>query len=339
MVPAPYSVRWTSKLIRRDLKAIAANYTSKVRGIFSRSTDAAVAIPRDDFEDASLLDTERVHDVASVSSPTRCASVEFTSMSISSTDAALASSASSFSSTTADSDANACTEETDACLNDPTTLYSLLSTKLKDLYASRERDLPLSERWLFRGAWLILHMATQQCASNPSHNISKPGSSFVNETALLLEVLRKSTSIWYGTSLISLAEYSFSKPPEIPVSHVSQMSTMPCTKRKNKSSRQDSIFSTVSSTVSDQPPPSVPLALLWYTIFAGASDQLMTVYAAERLINHAWAGKDATAILEVVGNPAKRLPEEDDSELRRRFGYVLHPHHNSLGDDHDAFYI
>ncbi|KAJ4990991.1 hypothetical protein SVAN01_03562 [Stagonosporopsis vannaccii] len=305
MVPAPYNVRWTAQLIRRDLKAIAADFTSRVRNVFLRKADVAASISQDEVEDGLPIDTKDSLDIASTSTaftttaPTSSAPASFTP----------ANSATSFLSTAADSDANAPTEVANSSLDSSTTLYGLLSTKLKDLYASRHRELPLNERWLFRGAWLILDMATQHCASNPSHDdISEPGSSRLSETALVLGVL----------------QHSVAKPLHLPPSRVSQMPAMPHTKHSGQSTRQDSVF----STVSDQPHPSAAPALLWYTIFAGASDQAMTVHAAETLISHAWAEKDATAVLEVVGNPAKRLSEHDESELRRRFGRILHAQHN-----------
>ncbi len=93
------------------------------------------------------------------------------------------------------------------------------------------------------------------------------------------------------------------------------------TKRNEDSSRRDSIFSAVSI----QTPPPVPASLLWYFVVAGASDRTRTVHAAECLISHLWTEKDASALLEVAGNPAKRLCEDDETELRSRLDRMLHP--------------
>lgn len=301
MVPTPYGVRWTAKLIRRDLKGIATDCTNKVRSFFSHTTDTAVAISHDQIEVGFPVDAAHPHDVAPVSPEPSATSI-----------------------TTTDSELEAPREATNSSLYDPTTLYGLLSTKLKELYASRQRDLPLNERWLFRGAWLILHMATQYCASNPNHDILKANSSCVNETPLLLEVLRKSTSRQGRQLLTGFGEHSVSKPIELSTSRVSKVPTMPYTRRSDESRRQDSIFSTVSS----QPPSSVPPALFWYTVFAGALDESETVRAAECLINHIWAEKDAIVFLEEIGNPAKRFSNDDEMEFRRRFGHMSHALHN-----------
>lgn len=172
MTPTPYSVRWTSKLICRDIKSVAARCTRKARGLFSRAvaTDASV----------STFDTVQ-------------AEFDLPMESITSFDDAHAtqecSPAVPFTLGNCDSATPSVSEQGQKTSN---TLYHLLTANLKESYSLRDRDLPMSERWAFRGAWLLLHMATQFCSSNPSYmicsNIPSP-----DEATLLLEVLRKFT--------------------------------------------------------------------------------------------------------------------------------------------------
>ncbi|KAF1345643.1 hypothetical protein EJ07DRAFT_145239, partial [Lizonia empirigonia] len=169
------------------------------------------------------------------------------------------------------------------------TLYSLLTTRLKALYTSRDHDMPLEKRWEFRGAWLLLDMATQCCLSNPSFEILRGGNSVLNESALLLEVLRE-----------------------------------PYSRCHDDPSRRDSGLSYTS--MHSHPSP----ALLWYIILAGATDMTKTICAAECLLGHVWPEQDAAAILEVVGNPAKRLPGEESTELRVKLGHLLYPEYDVL---------
>lgn len=297
MVPSPYGVRWTSRLIYRDLRGIATEFANKARSLFLRTADAAVAVSQDHVEYEPPIDTESRHAVAPLSSEH---STTFT---------------------TADSYAIAATDATERSLEESITLYDLLNTKLKELYASRERDLPLNERWIFRGAWLILNMATQCCASNPSYDILNAGSSSTDESALLLAVLRESPSDHIWLLLTSSKEHSMSIQIELPTSRVSQMPAMPYTKCNDDYNRHDSVFSTLSIT---KPSPTSP-AHLWYIILSGASDRMKTVQAAEFLLNHAWPEKDADAVLKIVGNPAERLSDSDETELRRALGRILYP--------------
>lgn len=213
------------------------------------------------------------------------------------------------------------TEVSQTSQEGPVTLYSLLSQKLKDLCASRGRDLPHIERWIFRGAWLTLHMAIQHCASNPTHDVLNPGSSRSNETALLLEVLRKCNPCLSFQPLTLVEEYSTSTPVKPSASRVSQMPTMPFTKSDATFRRHDSVHDTISM----KHPPNPTSALLWYNIFVGATDRMKTVQAAEHLLEHIPPEKNASAILEIVGNPAKRLSEDDNTGLRKRLGLLLYP--------------
>lgn len=173
MVPSPYSVRWTSKLIYRDFKGLAANCTSKLKSLFSTYTNAPAPGSHTHIEIEPPIESEALHDISWPSS-------------VHSFD----SSADDDSSLIVPADG---TQRSADNLDTVDTLYGLLTTKLKMLYASRERYAPLEERWKFRGAWLLLDMATQCCASNPSFSISRGEHSAADEASLLLQVLREST--------------------------------------------------------------------------------------------------------------------------------------------------
>lgn len=180
MLPTTYDMRWTSKLICRDLKGLAARCTNRARSLLlstSGAPDHAVRkatdtpprtlTPQSEVDNEPPIDIEDFDDAKS-----QCTVPSFSP------------------GTVADSNSTLPTEISQNSLEGPATLCSLLNQKLKDLYTSRERDLPHTERWTFRGAWLMLHVATQYCASNPAHDNFNPGPSHSNETALLLEILR-----------------------------------------------------------------------------------------------------------------------------------------------------
>ncbi|KAJ8112008.1 hypothetical protein OPT61_g5522 [Boeremia exigua] len=309
MVPAPYSVRWTSKLICRDLKNIAANCTSKVKKLFSSSSTPCDQIKAND----ELVDAVNLHDDASTNASISASTNASFISHYSTTPTEVSRATPEVSSTTpevsnATPAVSSATPEVSSATPVPGSIYGLLSTKLAGLYACRVRNQPLNERWTFRGAWLILHLATQYCASNPSYDILEAGSSKVSETALVSKILL----------------YSLSNPLDNPTSCVDAVPSVPDTKHDD-STRHDSLFSTASVHT-----PTAPPALLWYFIWAGATDSTKTVRAAECLLNHLWADKDALALLEVAGNPAKRLSEDEEMELREPLGRMLCPERHVL---------
>ena len=308
-------MRWTSKLICRDLKRLAAKCTNRFRSLLSNTTDAPDHIVRTGNEDTPYATPP--HTEVGIDPPIDAVALPDTSH--------LRAVSSSSSSTSSDSDSTLPTEVSRASLKGPVKLYSFLSQKLKDLYASRERDLPHMERWVFRGAWLILHMATQYCASNPAHDVLNSGSSCSNVTALLLEVIRRFLSFSTYQLLTSLGEYSTSNLVEPSTSRVSQMPTMPFTQSK-ASRRHDSVYDTISMKHLRNPTS----ALLWYTVFLGATDRTKTIQTAEYLLEHVWPENDANAMLEIVGNPAKQLLEDNNTELRKRLGSLLCPEYYAL---------
>jgi hypothetical protein len=89
--------------------------------------------------------------------------------------------------------------------------------------------------------------------------------------------------------------------------------------RGNVHNRHDSIFSTISA----RPASPISQAELWYIVEAGVLDRAKTALAAECLLSHVWNEKDALAMLDVMGDPAKHLSEEEETELRKRLGHAL----------------
>ena len=108
----------------------------------------------------------------------------------------------------------------------------------------------------------------------------------------------------------------------MPTTKISQVPKLPYTNNNDDSTRRDSGY--------DSPPSPPSPAFLWYTVLAGATDHTKTICAAEYLLGHAWPEKDAAVILEVVGNPAKRLSEEESTELRNKLGHLLYPEYDAL---------
>lgn len=319
MVPTPYDMRWTSRLIYRDLKGIAASCTKKVRSLLSSTPSASK--PAVKIHNPHTLPCAPIqqHEVENENEPPVDAGVIHKASTPGMAPSPL-------SETVSPNNSTLLTEVSQTSLGVPITLYSILSKNLRYLYASRERDQPLVERWTFRGAWLLLHMATQYCTSNPSHDILTPGSSSVNETTLLLELLRMYTSLFERCLLTPFEEHSVPGPIDSPTAQVSQIPALPYTKSKEGSRRHDSGYHSIEIERLLTPDPPV----FWYTIFSGATDQTKTVEAAEYLLGYVWPEKSASAILETVGDPAKRLSEDDEIELREKFGALLFPEHNAL---------
>jgi hypothetical protein len=317
MLPTPYDMRWTSKIICRDLKGLTARFTNKVRSLLSSTSGVPDHTVRTEYKDTSAYVPPQKDEVG-IEPPIGAGAIPDTTY-----PCAVPS---SLSCTVSDSNSTLPTEVSHASLEGPVTLYSLLSQKLKDLYASRERDLPHMERWIFRSAWLVLHVTTQYCASNRTLDVLNPGSSHSNETALLLEVLGRCICSSSCQLLIGIEEYSTSCLVEPSTSRVSRMPTMPSTKGDVTSKRHDSVHDTILM----KHLPNSTLALFWYTIFVGATDRTKTVQAAESLLGHVWPEKDASALFELAGNPARRLPEDDNTELRKRLGLLLYPDYNAL---------
>jgi hypothetical protein len=301
MVPTPYNVRWTAKLIRRDLKGIAAKCTSKVRGLFKRT-------PVDTSDLSSHVtqaDTDAVTDGESVFYDA-FETLDRSSLIGPDTDG---------------NDSIVPTEGRDNISEVFVIQYQFLTAIHKDLFASLKRDLLCKERWLFRGSWLLLHQAIQYCASNPIYEIWKDSTSEVEDAAALEPVPRKYAQALNCSQLIYFEEHTLPLSTNCRPSRVSQMPAMVYAQRGNVHNRHDSIFSTFST----RPASPISQEELWYVIQAGASDRTKTALAAEYLLNHVWNEKDALAMLDVMGDPAKKLSGEDETELRKRLGQALFP--------------
>ena len=191
MVPTPYNVRWTAKLIRRDLKGIAARCTSKVRGLFKRtSVDTSDLSSCVNLANADpVTDSESIFYSACVSQANTDAVTDGESVFYDAFETL--DRPSLIGPETDGNDSIVHKEGRDDIAEVFVTQYQLLTATHKDLFASRKRDLPYKERWLFRGSWLLLHQAIQYCASNPIYKIWKDSPSEVEDAAALEPALRK----------------------------------------------------------------------------------------------------------------------------------------------------
>jgi hypothetical protein len=183
----------------------------------------------------------------------------------------------------------------------PSTEYELLDAKLKVLYASRDRDMTHTQRWQFRGAWLVLYMAIQACPSSSSYDVLRDA-----ETVGQVPTDTTSTSqVQVSTSQMPAELYS--KPSE---SH----------------KRYDSGVSTSFSGALLKARPTV--AQMWHEIREAASDHKMLVRVAEELLGFAWPETSAKEVIEMVGHPGMRFADEDG--LRERFRGLLFPEYDAL---------
>ncbi|CAO2657942.1 Nn.00g072020.m01.CDS01 [Neocucurbitaria sp. VM-36] len=304
--PLPYNVKWTVRLIRRDVKDLKSKYAAKLKNKFTKAAKESVPIcPQDEF-DTIIVEPDNPKHNAELSTPetasTRFPTSEFTDLR----------------SNTAITVPTEYTEDPEVeGQTGFTTLYELLETKLKELYASRDRDMSEEERWKFRGSWLLLHMAIQACPSNDSYNIFRENASALDESKMLLELLH------LGTVNAS----------RVPRDKVSQMPTEPYTKHGTDHARYDSAFSTVSFGTS-QPqrttkPSIVPShSQIWHAIFEASTNHSKVTSVAEDILAYVWPEKNAADILDHIGHPGKQFCE--DAELRQKFREVLFPGYDML---------
>jgi hypothetical protein len=127
MLLSVYSVRWMTKLIRRDIRGLAIDCTNEIQGLFSNNASTSTSHFQVEIE--FPIDAEDLHGATSGSTTPYLAS-----------------------STADDSDSIAPTKITKVTLEaSNNTLYALHNNKLKELYASRDRAAPREERWIFQG--------------------------------------------------------------------------------------------------------------------------------------------------------------------------------------------
>jgi len=166
----PYDIRWTAKLLRRDVRNLRAKYTirSKQQG---RPVDLATS--------SSAHQQACIKNVSQLPQGFQC----------SEPSSQHAGQDSVYSKPPQDSPRTLQTSRE----NCPSTLYDLLESRLRATYASRDRDMPHEDRWRFRGSWLVLHRAIQGCRSDKGDNASSVGTDGASESTMLLDMLNQST--------------------------------------------------------------------------------------------------------------------------------------------------
>jgi hypothetical protein len=186
------------------------------------------------------------------------------------------------------------------------TFYDLLESRLRTMWASRDRDVSPKGRWQFRGSWLVLWTALQACPSNPSYDIIEGHKA--DETPLLLELLK------LDPTTTSRTAYRVSKAPATPYEgfrmHV----------------RYDSAFSDGRSGAYKAAKPTH--SELWHSILMGASDTSRATSVAERLLECVWPGENSSDILDTIGDPSKQFSGKD--ELRLQLRSLLFPSYTSI---------
>lgn len=182
----PYDIRWTAKLIRRDVRDLRRKYTTRLKHTFK---------PDEIPEGASLhqaKETERTMEV-----PEGVQHIDHSSEHVSE-----------------DSIYSKALQGVPEISSEkcPSTLYELSEGRLRGTYASRDRNASHEDRWRFRGSWLLLYKVIQACPSNDSYDVLQNGARDANEKRMLLRMLQLSTgrtqSFTHKVSKMPAAPYS-----------------------------------------------------------------------------------------------------------------------------------
>lgn len=182
MVPAPvpYDLRWTAKLLRRDVRTLKKKAITKLKASFPPTSSKPSATFR------STTNSVKVKPII----PQCVQSTPLVPQNeVRNSRAPHAASS-------------------DIFVKHAETLYELLEGHLKTTWASRDRDVCHKNHWLFRGAWLVLWMALQACPSNTSYDIFEDPKA--DETALLLDLARITAAKTFSTT------HRISKMPAAP---------------------------------------------------------------------------------------------------------------------------
>lgn len=294
-----YDISWTAKLLRRDIHSLRVKYGAKSD---SRSTDVKIGEsillrPQRELQ-RTTENAERYENGSAfpaqlsgcniVPGPPRDRTVERNTHSSTESETRIS------------------------------TLYELLDSKLKESYASRDRDMAPELRWKFRGSFLLLYLAIQACSSNDSYDIIRDNKGPINEEKMLLEVLQQYTS--KGCK---------------PVYKVSKMPTEPYSKRSTDHLRYDSMFSNDFKPIASTGDPCPSPPQVWFSILEAANDAMKTFCVAKELLNYVWPGKKAAFVLEQVGNPHMKFSDADAAELRIKFRELLFPEYETLTTGRD----
>ncbi|KAH7394360.1 hypothetical protein BKA66DRAFT_567310 [Pyrenochaeta sp. MPI-SDFR-AT-0127] len=307
----PYDFCWTSKLIRRDIRDLKSKYVGKIKQRFTTRLIESYAPTYPEVEfDAVIAEPIVIQHVERHSDDSTSTAVNTESRQEDSVG--VRSSAATSISTKYSDNADIVSQQE--------TLYKLLESKLKESYASRDRNMSHEDRWRFRGSWLLLHMAIQACPSNDCYNIFRDKNDVPDESQLLLELL----------------QLSHTHSSSAHTNTISKMPTEPYAKHMKDNGRYDSAISAVSLGPTPQQPKmqatvSSPVHI-WHAILEAATDASKNVSVAEDILGTVWPEKDAAELIYQVGHPSKQLREDESAELREKFRMALFPEYKTLVD-------
>ncbi|KAI4920833.1 hypothetical protein J4E85_008948 [Alternaria conjuncta] len=168
----PYDVRWTAKLLRRDVRNFRAKYTTR-----SKHQGA----PVDAATSSSAHQQACTKNVSQLPQGVQCSN--------------LSSHHAGQDSVYSKPPQNSPGTPQISRENCPGTLYDLLESRLRATYDSRDRDMSHEDRWRFRGSWLVLHKAIQGCRPDESDDASSIGTNGSSESTMLLDMLNQSTRL------------------------------------------------------------------------------------------------------------------------------------------------
>ncbi|KAF2853612.1 hypothetical protein T440DRAFT_418868 [Plenodomus tracheiphilus IPT5] len=80
------------------------------------------------------------------------------------------------------------------------TAYSIMTENLGVLMKARDSDASRRERWIFRGCWLLLHMALQYCPSNPFYETLGCGKTAAADAEVRAKILQPTTTVTFYAS-------------------------------------------------------------------------------------------------------------------------------------------
>ncbi|KAG9187952.1 hypothetical protein G6011_01875 [Alternaria panax] len=209
--PIPYDIRWTAKLLRRDVRVLRTKLATSLKR----------KVNSDEVAESSSLhykgETKRVAEVLEGVQHIDELPQYVNGGSV-------------YSKAPEDAPEIVPEPDRDKCNGTP---YELLEGRLRAVYASRDRDASHKDRWRFRGSWLLLHKAIQACPSNDSWGTSLSGTRDDIEKRMLLEMLQLSTD-----------------RTRSPLHKVSRMPAAPYTQHDSDLNRFDSMLSNATTLTS-----------------------------------------------------------------------------------------
>ncbi|KAF2006775.1 hypothetical protein P154DRAFT_225001 [Amniculicola lignicola CBS 123094] len=308
--PAPPSgdLAWTSRLLRRDLKSLfkakKAKLATKISSFFKPSRSTTPPTPESGTITIVMTESAR----KSVTDPS-------TETEATPTTAAT------------ESDGTAMRTQTpqEVCFH---SFYAYMKSQREIWYKSRPIDLDYEERWKVRGIALILSIALELCDSNPTYANLKTGNLDSNLGIGMLMTVLELAAENNGTLIL---DHLFGGNGRV--------TRMPADVYKHARSDTHGRVDSARADVSGMFPPGgmmlsdddrkerIPAIYLWGALVIALTPEQrgLTIRIVERLMRLVFPHIDVGAFLVWIGDPSKRLGDEESVEIRERLRGVLFP--------------